>query len=66
MPIGETDCKVTVGKTDVGVAPFVNKDAPVGNCEVNVVCVNGKKYITTRALKVGGSENVIIKRGYWP
>jgi hypothetical protein len=65
MPIGEADCKVTVGKADVGVAPFVNKEAPVGRCDVKVVCASGKKYSTARTLKAGASEKVIIKSGDW-
>ncbi len=62
---GEPDCKVQVGRTSLGVAPFLNKDAPVGRCDVRVVCPSGKKYAASLTLKSGGSEKLIIKPDMW-
>ena len=65
MSKGEGDCKVTVGKTEIGVAPIFNEDVPVGRCDIRVVCASGKKYATSRTLKAGGVEKIIIKPEDW-
>jgi len=65
MPIGQADCKVTVGKGSLGVAPFFKKPAPVGKCEVKVTCPNGKKYRTVKQINAGADVKVIIKPGDW-
>ena len=63
--VGMTDCSVTVGKTAMGPAPMFQKDCPVGRCPVDVRCASGKHYQTTRLLKKGEEEKVIIKADDW-
>ena len=65
MPVGIGDCTVMVGKTSLGVAPVFKKDAPVGRCPVDVKCPGGKHYQTTRTLRVGAEEKIIIKATDW-
>jgi len=65
MTLGESDCKVTVGKVDVGVAPFLNKDVPTGKCDVKVVCASGKKLTKTLTFKAGGAEKLKIEKDQW-
>lgn len=56
----QVNCMVTVGKTELGVAPLFKKDAPVGNCEIRIVCPSGKKWVQTRSLKSGGEDKLLI------
>ncbi len=65
MAVGVADCKVTVGKANLGVSPVVSKDAPVGKCEVKVICPDGKKFADVKVLKAGASEKIIIKPDMW-
>jgi serine/threonine protein kinase len=65
MPIGQADCVVTVGKSDLGVAPFFKKASPVGKCDVRVACPNGKRYRTVKNIGAGADVKVIIKPGDW-
>ena len=65
MPIGQPDCKVMVGKANLGVAPFFKKPTSVGDCAVSVTCPNGKKYRTVVKLSAGADVKVIVKPGDW-
>jgi serine/threonine protein kinase len=65
MAVGVADCKVMVGKTDLGVSPVVKKAAPVGNCSIKVTCPDGKRYESSKTLKNGAEEKVIIKPDMW-
>jgi len=61
MPVGDADCKVTVGGTEMGLAPFANKTAPIGRCDIQVTCPSGREYKATRTLKAGVLEKVVLK-----
>jgi serine/threonine protein kinase len=63
MSVG--DCRVTVGKQPLGVAPMFKKDGPVGRCLVEVSCPGGKRFSTTRQMRAGGEEKIIIKASDW-
>ena len=65
MTIGKADCKVTVGKSNLGPAPFFKKASPVGRCEVSIACPDGKNYRTTKTIKEGGDERVVVKPEDW-
>jgi serine/threonine protein kinase len=66
MALGASDCNISVGPVKLGFAPAINKDAPVGNCDVKVTCADGKKYSEKKELKAGGpAEKVIIKPDMW-
>jgi hypothetical protein len=65
MPVGVADCTVTVGTTNLGVAPFFKKSAPKGNCQIVVTCPDGRKKTVTKRLGGGGDARVIIKPGDW-
>jgi serine/threonine protein kinase len=65
MPVGIADCKVTVGKMSLGVAPVFKKDCPTGRCAIDVRCQNGKRYQVTRTIHGGTEEKVIIKADDW-
>ena len=65
MPSGVGDCRVTVGRVPLGVAPMVRKEGPTGRCTVDVTCPGGKHYVTTRTVRMGAEEKVLIKPGDW-
>jgi hypothetical protein len=41
------------------------KDSPVGRCAIEVKCPGGKRYQTTRILRAGDEEKIIIKPDDW-
>lgn len=65
MPVGIGDCKVTVGRLNLGVAPVFKKDSPTGKCPVDVRCPGGKHYTVTRVIRPGNEEKIIIKPEDW-
>ena len=65
MPVGIGDCKVTVGRLSLGVAPVFKKDSPTGKCPVDVRCPGGKHYTVTRMIRAGNEEKIIIKPEEW-
>jgi hypothetical protein len=65
MPVGVADCRVKVGSTDLGIAPIFKKMAPIGTCEIKIVCPDGKTKTEVRKLTSGGETRVIIKPGQW-
>jgi serine/threonine protein kinase len=65
MALDVGDCKVTVGKQSLGGAPMFKKDSPVGRCVIEVKCPGGKRYQTTRILRAGDEEKIIIKPDDW-
>jgi len=65
MTIGVADCRVTVGNTKLGVAPFFKKVAPVGEHIVTVECPDGNTYSAKMTLAPGIDAKVVIKPGDW-
>ena len=65
MPVGIPNCRVTVGKKSLGVAPFFKKDAPIGKCRISIVCKDGRSHQVTRELKSGEDAKLIIKPRDW-
>ena len=65
MALDVGDCKVTVGKVALGVAPMFKKDCPVGRCPIEVRCPGNKLYRATRILRAGQEEKIIIKPTDW-
>jgi hypothetical protein len=65
MAIGPHDCRVTVGQTALGNAPFFNKRSPSGRCHVQIQCSGGERYSTTIETPAGGRSKVIVKADMW-
>ena len=65
MPIGMADCKVFIGGTSLGVAPFFKKDSPIGKCTVEVKCPNGKSFKKVENIGRGSDRKIIVKPGDW-
>lgn len=65
MALDVGDCKVTVGRTPLGIAPMFKKDAPVGRCSIEVRCPGNKRFATVRLLRAGVEEKIIIKPTDW-
>ena len=65
MPVGVADCRVTVGRAPLGVAPLFKHEAPVGRCSIEVTCPGGKNYQEIRTLRAGQEEKIVIKEGDW-
>jgi len=63
--VGEADCKVSVNGVSLGVAPFMNKEAPAGKVEIKVTCPSGKKYTESRTLKGGAADKLVVKGEMW-
>ena len=43
MTVNIPDCRVRIGRTEMGVAPFFKKKGPSGRCEIKVECLDGRK-----------------------
>lgn len=65
MTVNIPDCRVRIGKVEMGVAPFFNKKGPSGRCEVKVECLDGRKKTLRRKAQAGKNERIIIKQGDW-
>jgi hypothetical protein len=63
MDVG--DCVVTVGRQNLGIAPMYKKEGPQGRCPIDVRCPGNKHYVTTRVLRPGVEEKIIIKPDDW-
>lgn len=63
MDVG--DCAITVGRQNLGVAPMYKKEAPQGRCVIDVRCPGNKHFVTTRVLRPGVEEKIIIKPDDW-
>ena len=42
MTVNIPDCRVRIGRTEMGVAPFFKKVSS-GRCEIKVECLDGRK-----------------------
>lgn len=65
MALNVSDCKVMVGSQVLGVAPLFKKDAPQGRCVIDVRCPGNKHYQSTRVLRAGVEEKIIIRPDEW-
>ena len=65
VAMGQPDCKVTVGRVSLGIAPLFEKSSPVGRCAIDVRCPGNKRFTSTRVLKAGATEKIIIHPEEW-
>ncbi len=65
VAMGQPDCKVTVGRASLGIAPLFEKSSPVGRCAIDVKCPGNKRFTSTRVLKAGTTEKIIIHPEEW-
>ena len=65
MTVNIPDCRVRIGRTEMGVAPFFKKKGPSGRCEIKVECLDGRKKVMRRKAQAGVNERIIIKPGDW-
>ena len=56
----QANCQVRVGSILLGVAPIFKKDAPIGNCDINIVCPSGRRWQQKRKLAPGGEDKILI------
>ena len=65
MTVNIPDCRVRIGRTEMGVAPFFKKKGPSGRCEIKVECLDGRKKVLRRKAQAGVNERIIIKPDDW-
>ena len=65
MTVNIPDCRVRIGRTEMGVAPFFKKKGPSGRCEIKVECLDGRKKVMRRKAQAGVNERIIIKPDDW-
>ena len=65
MTVNIPDCRVRIGRTEMGVAPFFKKKGPSGRCEIKVECLDGRKKVLRRKAQAGANERIIIKPDDW-
>jgi serine/threonine protein kinase len=63
--MGIFDCKVRVNHKSLGIAPFLRKPAPIGQCLIEVDCPGGKHYQKVHVLKPGAEEKIVIRAEDW-
>ncbi len=58
---GQADCKVSIGSTQMGFAPFFAKPSPSGACKIKVKCPSGKSWEGRKKIGKDGVTKIVIE-----
>ena len=65
MTVNIPDCRVRIGRTEMGVAPFFKKNGPSGRCEIKVECLDGRSKTFRKKAQNGSHTRIIVQPDDW-
>jgi hypothetical protein len=65
MTVNIPDCRVRIGRTEMGVAPFFKKKGPSGRCDIKVECLDGRSKVLRKKAQSGTHTRIIIQPDDW-